>query len=142
MPRAHEVEIADWRARHGAATTTWQAQEDLYRISRRHALLLAEADDAGALPLFETAEDALRACTSPTSGSEGLALMSEIYRLQGDAARLHERLGGREHLEAALGIWTAIAADPNRMGTFAEPEAARVAARLKGLGAPGGRPGR
>lgn len=65
-----------------------------------------------------------------TAGGEGLASMSEVYRIQGLRADLLERL---QRYGDALSLWKEIAADPNGLGAFT-PAAGKIQALKARLG--------
>lgn len=91
------------------------------------AAALEKADPEGAVRQYALAEECQWTIgTGATSGGEGLASMTEVYRIMGLRADVLERLGRRQE---ALKIWTQIAADPNGLGDLTT--AASRIARLK-----------
>lgn len=88
------------------------------------AQALERSDPEGAIRQYSLAEDCQSTIGSgATSGGEGLASMTELYRIMGRRADVLERIGRREE---ALKIWARIAADPNGLGELT-PAAARIA---------------
>ncbi len=78
------------------------------------AAALESKDPEGAVRQYLFAEDCQSTIgTGATSGGEGLASMTELYRIMGRRADVLERMGRREE---ALKIWTKISADPNGLG--------------------------
>jgi hypothetical protein len=91
------------------------------------AAALEATDPHGALTQYSLAEDCQWTIgTFSTGGGEGLASMSEVYRIMGLRAAILER---QLRYGDALELWVRIQADPNGLGAYT-PAAARIA-RLK-----------
>jgi uncharacterized iron-regulated membrane protein len=92
---------------------------------------LEETHPDRAMKQYSLAEDCQwELGTYSTAGGEGLASMSEVYRIKGLRADLLER---QQCYGDALEIWEAIAADPNGLGGFT-PAAAKIQALKTRLG--------
>jgi hypothetical protein len=117
-----EAELEAHRARHAADLLSVAAQEELQKLH------LARADALGATPESEAhlrvAEDCQwRIGTYASGGGDGAESMGKLYEIRARRARLWEALGDKAQ---ALDLWESIAADPNGLGRFAEPEVARL----------------
>jgi hypothetical protein len=95
---------------------------------------LSATDPAAAIRQYRCAEDCQSTIGSgATSGGEGLASMTELYRIIGKRADLTERAAELQSdlparlagLEEALSIWTRILNDRNHLGELT-PAASKV----------------
>jgi len=106
-------------------------QEALKGFHLDWAKALEATDPHGALRQYSLAEDCQWTLgTFSTSGGEGLASMSEVYRLQGLRADVLER---QLRFGDALEIWEGILKDPNGLATLT-PAEARIRALKRKVG--------
>jgi len=114
-----------------AGKDEWTRQEALKAFHLEWAAALESTDPDGAMKQYSLAEDCQWTIgTFSTSGGEGLASMSEVYRIMGMRAVVLERL---LRFGDALEVWKRIQSDPNGLGDLT-PCAARIAALKAKLG--------
>lgn len=121
-----EKKFEELKRRHANANAFVKA-EAFIGLHLDWAASLESRDPEGAIRQYALAEECQWTIGSgATSGGEGLASMTEVYRIMGRRADVLERLGRKAE---ALKIWTQIAADPNGLSDLT-PAADRLA-RLK-----------
>jgi hypothetical protein len=106
-----------------AGKDEWARQEAFKAFHLEWAAALEATDPQGAMTQYRLAEDCQWTIgTFSTAGGEGLASMSEVYRIMGLRADLLER---QLRFGDALELWVQIQADPNRLGDDT-PAAAKI----------------
>ncbi len=106
-----------------AGKDEWDRQEAFKAFHLEWAAELEATDPQGAMKQYGLAEDCRWTIgTFSTGGGEGLASMSEIYRIKGLRADILER---QLRFGDALEIWQHIQADPNGLGAYT-PAAAKI----------------
>ena len=114
-----------------AGADGWTREERLRAFHLELAADLEKSDPNRAMKHYSLAEDHQWTIgTFSTGGGEGLASMSEVYRIQGLRADVLERL---LRFGDALEIWEGIQKDPNGLGAFT-PAAAKIQHLTRGLG--------
>lgn len=98
----------------------WTRQEALKAFHLEWAKALEATDPNGAQRQYRFAEDCQWTIgTFSTGGGEGLASMSEVYRIRGLRADVLER---QLRFGDALEIWEGILKDPNGLAKFTPAE--------------------
>jgi hypothetical protein len=106
-----------------AGKDEWDRQEALKAFHLEWAAALEATDSQGAMQQYSLAEDCQWTIgTFSTAGGEGLASMSEVYRIMGLRADILER---QLRFGDALELWAQIHADPNGLGDDT-PAAAKI----------------
>jgi hypothetical protein len=113
--------LADLEREHQGGNPFTRADAFL-NVHLDYAQALQSTDPEAALRQYLLAEDCQSTITSgATSGGEGCAGMTELYRIKGMRADTLERIGDAskdpeaalKRLDEALAIWTEIRRDPN-----------------------------
>jgi hypothetical protein len=114
-----------------APADDWTRQEALKGFHLEWAKALEATDPNGAMSQYSRAEDCQWTIgRHSTGGGEGLASMSEVYRIQGLRADVLERL---LRFGDALEIWEGILKDPNGLAEFT-PAKAKIRTLKRNLG--------
>jgi hypothetical protein len=106
-----------------AGKNEWDRCEAFKAFHLEWGAALEASDPHGAMTQYSLAEDCQWTIgTFSTAGGEGLASMSEVYRIMGLRADILER---QLRFGDALELWERIQADPNGLGTLT-PAAAKI----------------